>query len=215
MSEAPKLNALIPELYCTSIKASVVFYTEMLGFQILYQRPEATFAMLERQGAQVMLDEYVPGSPRSWIAGPLEAPFGRGMNLDIRTDDVDELYEKVKASGATIFLPIEDKWYRATTSILAADNLSCSIQTAIFCASPAASERARPKQGCNLCDPAPLGALHRIPCSRHTAATSSIDQDRRDWSVCGQGGRNWPSAYFGRWRVFLGGAVLVAIAALC
>ena len=69
--------------------------------------------MLERQGAQVMLDEYVPGSPRSWIAGPIEAPFGRGMNLDIRTDDVDELYEKVKASGAKIFLPIEDKWYRA------------------------------------------------------------------------------------------------------
>jgi uncharacterized glyoxalase superfamily protein PhnB len=69
--------------------------------------------MLERQGAQVMLDEYVHGSARSWIAGPLEAPFGRGMNLDIRTDNVEELYEKVKASGAKIFLPIEDKWYRA------------------------------------------------------------------------------------------------------
>jgi len=113
MSEVPKLNALVPELYCTNIKASVVFYTEILGFKILYQREETTFAMLERQGAQVMLDEYVPGSPRSWIAGPLEAPFGRGMNLDIRTDDVDELYQKVKASGAKIFLPIEDKWYRA------------------------------------------------------------------------------------------------------
>jgi catechol 2,3-dioxygenase-like lactoylglutathione lyase family enzyme len=113
MSEAPKLNALIPELYCTSIKASVAFYTEILGFKILYQREEATFAMLERQGAQLMLDEHVPGSPRSWIAGPLEAPFGRGMNLDIRTDNVDDLYERVKAFEATIFLPIEDKWYRA------------------------------------------------------------------------------------------------------
>jgi catechol 2,3-dioxygenase-like lactoylglutathione lyase family enzyme len=113
MNEAPKLNALIPELYCTSIKASIAFYTEILGFEILYQREEATFAMLERQGAQVMLDEYVHGSARSWIAGPLEAPFERGVNLDIRTDNVEKLYEKVKASGAKIFLPIEDKWYRA------------------------------------------------------------------------------------------------------
>jgi hypothetical protein len=36
MSEAPKLNALIPELYYTSIKASIAFYTEILGFEILY-----------------------------------------------------------------------------------------------------------------------------------------------------------------------------------
>jgi catechol 2,3-dioxygenase-like lactoylglutathione lyase family enzyme len=76
MNEAPKLNALIPELYCTSIKASIAFYTKVLGFEILYEREEATFAMLERQGAQVMLDEYVHGSARSWIAGRLEAPLG-------------------------------------------------------------------------------------------------------------------------------------------
>jgi hypothetical protein len=42
MNEAPKLNALIPELYCTSIKASISFYTKILGFEILYQREEAT-----------------------------------------------------------------------------------------------------------------------------------------------------------------------------
>jgi catechol 2,3-dioxygenase-like lactoylglutathione lyase family enzyme len=100
--EAPKLNALIPELYCTSIKASIAFYTEILGFEILYQREEATFAMLERQGAKLMLDEYVHGSARSWITGPLETLFGRGMNLDIRTDNVEERYEKVKAFGAKI-----------------------------------------------------------------------------------------------------------------
>ena len=33
------------------------------------------------------------------------------MNLDIRTDNVEEIYEKVKASSKDL-LPIEDKWYR-------------------------------------------------------------------------------------------------------
>jgi hypothetical protein len=69
--------------------------------------------MLERQGTQVMLDEYVHESARSRIAGPLEAPPGARHESGYRTDKVDELYKKVKAFGAKIFLPIEDKWYRA------------------------------------------------------------------------------------------------------
>ncbi|MDD3289180.1 MAG: VOC family protein [Alphaproteobacteria bacterium] len=113
MNEAPKLNPLIPELLCTSIKTSVAFYTEVLGFKILYQREERRFAMLERQGAQIMLDEFKPGDPGSWHAAPMEAPFGRGMNLDIHTDNVEDLYARVQASGAKIFLPIKDAWYRA------------------------------------------------------------------------------------------------------
>jgi hypothetical protein len=60
---------------CTSIKASIAFYTEILGFEILFQREEATFAMLERQGAQVMLDEYVQGSARSGSPGHLKLPL--------------------------------------------------------------------------------------------------------------------------------------------
>jgi catechol 2,3-dioxygenase-like lactoylglutathione lyase family enzyme len=113
MSEEPKLNPLIPELLCNNVDVSIAFYTQVLGFKILYQRQEARFAMVERAGAQIMLDELVPGNPRSWIAGLLEVPFGRGMNLDIHADKVQELYEHVKTAGAKIFLPIEEKWYRA------------------------------------------------------------------------------------------------------
>jgi uncharacterized glyoxalase superfamily protein PhnB len=40
------------------------------------------------------------------------------MTLDIRTDNVEELYERVKASGAKIFLPIEGKWYRTNDTDL-------------------------------------------------------------------------------------------------
>jgi hypothetical protein len=64
-----------------------------------------------------MLDELrkdsVSETDRIWIAGMLETPFGRGINLQMETNKVDELYERVKKAGANIFLPIEVKWYRA------------------------------------------------------------------------------------------------------
>ncbi|MDD3182551.1 MAG: VOC family protein [Alphaproteobacteria bacterium] len=113
MSKEPKLNPLIPELLCTNVETSLAFYTQVLGFKVLYQRPETRFAMVEREGAQIMLDEIVPESPRTWIAGPLDPPFGRGMNLEIGADDVQRLYECAVAAQAHIFLPLEEKWYRA------------------------------------------------------------------------------------------------------
>jgi len=104
---------MTPELLCTSIEESVSFYTEILGFSIQYARPESGFAMLERQGSRIMLDEYEPDRPRSWIAAPLEKPFGRGINLQIKTKFVDDLYAYVQKANGKIFLPIEEKWYRA------------------------------------------------------------------------------------------------------
>jgi uncharacterized glyoxalase superfamily protein PhnB len=104
---------LTPELCCTDFHQSLAFYTQVLDFKIQYQRPEEGFAMLERQGARLMLDQIygVDGKGRSWLTGVLEKPFGRGINLQIETTDVEALYAKVQAVGAVIFLPIEEKWY--------------------------------------------------------------------------------------------------------
>jgi catechol 2,3-dioxygenase-like lactoylglutathione lyase family enzyme len=114
MGETQRLTTtLTPELYCTDIKISLAFYTDILGFSIQYRRPEEGFAMLERQGSRIMLDQIVPGDSRSWIGAPLERPFGRGINLQMETTAVDELYTRVQKAGATIFLPMEEKWYRA------------------------------------------------------------------------------------------------------
>ena len=103
---------LTPELYCTDIKVSLPFYSQVLGFTVQYQRPENGFAMLERQGSRIMLDQIVPGSARTWLAAPLEAPFGRGISLQMQTDRIDELYAQVQKAGARIFLAMEEKWYR-------------------------------------------------------------------------------------------------------
>jgi len=117
MMTKPITTALTPELYCSNIEASLSFYTEILGFNIQYQREEERFAMLERQGSRIMLDEIKNPSmhenSRTWIPAPMEKPFGRGINLEIKTSEVDKLYHHAKQAGANIFLAIEEKWYRA------------------------------------------------------------------------------------------------------
>ncbi len=66
---------------------------------------------MERESAQLMIDELTDG-PRTWITAPLERPYGRGINLQIWTQDVDALYEQVQNHQAVIFLPMEETWYR-------------------------------------------------------------------------------------------------------
>jgi catechol 2,3-dioxygenase-like lactoylglutathione lyase family enzyme len=100
---------LVPELYCSDIEETLRFYTAVLGFKVLYARPEDRFAYLDRDGAEIMVEQSVS---RAWIPAPLEQPYGRGVNFQIEVTDVDALYEGVQGSGATIFLTMEEKWYR-------------------------------------------------------------------------------------------------------
>jgi catechol 2,3-dioxygenase-like lactoylglutathione lyase family enzyme len=115
-------TALTPELKCTDLRTSLDFYVGVLNFTIQYQRSEDGFAMLERQGSRLMLDQYreisVTGTDRSWLTGPMEKPFGRGINLQMRTDKVDDLYSAVQKAGAPIFRPMEEKWYRRDDVLL-------------------------------------------------------------------------------------------------
>lgn len=108
------VTSLTPELSCSNIKVSLSFYIEILGFKIQYQREQEGFAMLERQGSRIMLDEISNDlTKRSWILAPMEVPFGRGINLEIKTKKVDELYNQCLQHEASIFLHLEEKWYQA------------------------------------------------------------------------------------------------------
>ena len=100
---------LVPELCCSDIERSLNFYTEVLGFSVMYARPEDRFAYLDREGAQIMLEQ---STGRAFVAGELVYPFGRGINLQIEVADVASLYKVVEADGAPIYLPLEDAWYR-------------------------------------------------------------------------------------------------------
>jgi catechol 2,3-dioxygenase-like lactoylglutathione lyase family enzyme len=100
----------VPELACADIERSLHFYVDVLGFRVMYARPEERFAYLEREGAELMLDQLNVG--RSWTTAEMTHPFGRGMNLQIEVSDVDALHAAVVAAGAPIFLPMEERWYR-------------------------------------------------------------------------------------------------------
>lgn len=116
MSRQHLVTALTPELACRDLGVSLAFYVGVLGFMVQYQRPEDGFAMLERQGSRIMLDQISIG--RTWAAAPLEAPLGRGVNFQMATTDVDALYAQAQKAGATFFLPMEEKWYRRDKVLL-------------------------------------------------------------------------------------------------
>ena len=102
---------LTPELIVTDLEASLRFYCDVLGFQIRFRRDEDRFAYLDRDGAQLMLEETRDG----WRTGPMEYPFGRGINLQIEVTNAAELAEKARAAGIAFFRPPKESWYRADT----------------------------------------------------------------------------------------------------
>jgi catechol 2,3-dioxygenase-like lactoylglutathione lyase family enzyme len=101
---------LIPELICSDLMRSVLFYVDVLGFEVAYQRTKEKFAYLTLGDAHLMLEQADRG--RKFLIGPLEHPYGRGMNLQIRVDNVVSLYAGVTTDGAPIALELEEKWYR-------------------------------------------------------------------------------------------------------
>lgn len=103
------MSPLTPELYVSDLNASLDFYCGLLGFEVEYERLEERFACLKRGGVSLILEEPIG---RTWLAGPLEPPFGRGLNLQIMVEDVRALYAACEGTGANIFLPLETKAYQ-------------------------------------------------------------------------------------------------------
>jgi catechol 2,3-dioxygenase-like lactoylglutathione lyase family enzyme len=107
---------LVPELLVTDTQESLRFWQDILGFRILYDRPEDGFAAIERDGVEFMLERHGSGPAERvniWDTGPLERPFGRGINFEINVDDVGVLLDALKAAHWPIFFGPEERWYRA------------------------------------------------------------------------------------------------------
>jgi catechol 2,3-dioxygenase-like lactoylglutathione lyase family enzyme len=103
-------NALIPELAVTNCAASLSFYCDLLGFAVVYERPEEGFAFLAKGDAQLMIDEI--GKGRTFEPAPFIAPLGRGVNFQILVTDLTAILERLQDAGVDLFLPLEEKWYR-------------------------------------------------------------------------------------------------------
>ena len=109
-------NAMVPELAVTDWRNSRRFYCDVLGFKVEYERPDEGFSYLSRGQAELMIDQL--GVGRDFDNGhlPRNHPFGRGVNLQIRTEGVRNLQEALLLNGIGLFLRLEDRWYRVGTS---------------------------------------------------------------------------------------------------
>lgn len=106
-----KMNRLIPELDVSDLDQSLRFYREVIGCEVLYERPEERFAFPELEGAQFMLEE-AAGPGRRFSTASLEYPFGRGVNFQIQVARVDPLYQRCAKSQWPIVIELEERWYR-------------------------------------------------------------------------------------------------------
>lgn len=105
-------NALVPELAVSDWRTSRAFYCELLGFEIAYERPEEGFSFLTLGEAQLMIDQIGIGRTFEIEGAPLERPFGRGLNLQVRVADVSVILNRLAAASVALYLPLEEKWYR-------------------------------------------------------------------------------------------------------
>ena len=83
----------------------------MIGFRVVFTRPQDRFAYLDLNGVHLMLQE-LGGSGRYFSNAPMAHPYGRGVNFQIEVADVDALYARVRAGGFEVPIPLEDRWYR-------------------------------------------------------------------------------------------------------
>lgn len=103
-----KFNKLIPELTVSNIEKSRKFYTEILGFEIEYERPKDKFVFLSLGDAQMMLEE-INGN---WDVGELKYPFGNGVNFQIEVHNIDEIVNVVKENHIELFKDVFSSEYQ-------------------------------------------------------------------------------------------------------
>ncbi|MDX9665101.1 VOC family protein [Pseudomonas sp. P5_152] len=106
-------NKMVPELTVSDIQQSLAFWTDLIGFQIAYQRREEGFAYLDFDGVQVMLEQYSAEDDGQWHTGALQAPFGRGINFQMTVDRVEPILARLAAVQWPLFRPFADAWYRS------------------------------------------------------------------------------------------------------
>ena len=104
------MSRLIPEIDVSDLDRSLAFYVGVVGFRVVYDRPEERFAFLDLDGARLMLEE-AAGPGRRFHTAPLERPYGRGVNFQIEVANVDALVERVRKAGFDPIIPIEERWY--------------------------------------------------------------------------------------------------------
>jgi catechol 2,3-dioxygenase-like lactoylglutathione lyase family enzyme len=99
--------ALMAEMMVEDYPRSLAFWSGPMGFAVAFTRPAQKLACLAHSdGAQVMIyqrDGY-------WETGPMQAPFGRGMVVQVYVSDAEEMAVRMTAAGVPFYVALREKW---------------------------------------------------------------------------------------------------------
>ncbi len=112
-----KFNPIMPEFYVSDFQKSINFYTKVLRFRIEYQRPSENprFAFLSYGGCQLMLQ--LEDDDEDWHNGKAEYPFGRGINFQIETNEVQRLIDNLINIQHPLKRGLKDSWYQVKGTV--------------------------------------------------------------------------------------------------
>ena len=93
-----------------NVQRSIEFYSEKLGFAVeIDKAPD--FAMIRIGGPQGGTIGLLPGKQKGLS---MSAEQRAGIHIELTTDDLDSLYEELKARGVEFFEPPhEEPWERS------------------------------------------------------------------------------------------------------
>ncbi len=94
-----KLKSLTPMLYTEDLRGTIAFYTDVLGFECKAFEEDWGWAVLSRDGVEVML-----ALPNAHL--PFEKPTFTG-SLYFKTNEVDALWQTLQ-TRARVCYPLED-----------------------------------------------------------------------------------------------------------
>ena len=107
-----QVHTLVPEFWSSNFEDSLHFYTEVVGFSLAQRRGDDLHAYLELGKAQIMIACWKRDG--TWEPAPLEKPYGRGVNFQFLTDDIQSIYQSALFADIKPFVDLHTKWYWRT-----------------------------------------------------------------------------------------------------
>lgn len=101
---------ILAEFLVSDMDKSLRFYVDIIGFKVEYDRDNPRFAFLSFNGSQIMLQELKPGEKE---AEKLEYPFGRGINFQVDTPNVQKIVDNLEKNKYPLKRGVKDSWYRS------------------------------------------------------------------------------------------------------
>jgi catechol 2,3-dioxygenase-like lactoylglutathione lyase family enzyme len=100
-----ELGFIAPFFIVRDVVASLTFYRDRLGFEVTYLGPndDPYFAMVERDGARLMLKAITPEVQP--VPNPSRHPWAR-WDAYIHTPDPDALADEFRARGVSFHAPL-------------------------------------------------------------------------------------------------------------